>query len=120
MHDRNSFSISDPIRTKESDHCLVMVQFNMLPPSSPTSHPGRGTNPAIQVQGQWEIIFLSLGKRDPGRWRDESKTRLLPSFERKKQTPGSLTVRQKTTKGNLPCSSRPRSFPMEITVVKEM
>ena len=73
MQDRNSFSISDPIRTKESDHCLVMVQFNMLPPSSPTSHPGRGTNPAIQVQGQWEIIFLSLGKRDPGRWGDESK-----------------------------------------------
>ena len=29
MQDRNSFSISDPIRTKECGHCIVMVQFNI-------------------------------------------------------------------------------------------
>ena len=29
MQDRNSFSISDPIRTKESGHCIVMRQFNI-------------------------------------------------------------------------------------------
>ena len=29
MQDKNSFSISDPIRTKESGHCIVMWQFNI-------------------------------------------------------------------------------------------
>ena len=51
MQDRNSFSISDPIRTKESGHCIVMVQFNI---------PGGGGYSPIKVTGLLVVPFRGL------------------------------------------------------------
>ena len=50
MQDRNSFSISDPIRTKESGHCIVMWQFNIR---------GGGYSP-IKVTGLLVVPFRGL------------------------------------------------------------